>query len=199
MAMGIDTGTARAAIEGDPEALREFWRTHRRWAAAIIMSHMPAEAELDDLLQDVATVVVERISEVRKPERLRAWLRSVAINTARTAGRKQSVRRRAMRELAPTATDADRGVERAKARDEARGQAKRVLELAMRLHPDYREPLLLRSLHGMSQRMIASTLGVPETTVETRLARARKMLREEMAFDSDLEDLTIAKATRSRA
>jgi len=122
----------------------------------------------------------------------------VAINTARTAGRKQSVRRRAMRELAPTATDADRSEERARARDTARGQAKRVLELAMRLHPDYREPLLLRSLHGMSQRMIASTLDVPETTVETRLARARKMLREEMAFETDLEDLTIAKP-RSRA
>ncbi len=197
MSMRIDIVAARAAIEGDPDALREIWRTHRRWVAAILMSHMPAEAELDDLLQDVATVVVERVSEVRSPDRLKGWLRSVAINTARTAGRKQSVRRRAMKELRPSATDEDRIEVKVKRRDAAREDARRVLELAMRLHPDYREPLLLRSLHGMSQRMISSTLGVPETTVETRLARARKMLREEMAFEEDMVDMSIAKP-RSR-
>ena len=108
------------------------------------------------------------------------------------------MRHRAMRELAPGATDEDRSVQADTARDDARMQAKRVLELAMRLHPDYREPLLLRSLHGMSQRMIASTLGVPGTTVETRLARARKMLREEMAFENELDDMPIARP-RSRS
>lgn len=196
--MTIDTHTARAAIDGDPEALRDIWRSHRRWVAAILLSHMPSDAELDDLLQDVAAIVVERVTEVRRPEKLKGWLRTVAVNTARTAGRKQNVRRRAMRELANAATDRDEKNEQDQARDHAREQARRVLELAMRLHPDYREPLLLRSVQGMSQRMIAQTLGVPETTVETRLARARKMLREEMAFENDLDDLPIAKP-RSRS
>jgi RNA polymerase sigma-70 factor, ECF subfamily len=196
--MRTGSAEARAAIDGDPSALREMWRSHRRWVAAILMSHMPAEAELDDLLQDVATVVVERIGEVREPERLRGWLRTVAINAARTAGRKQRVRRRAMRELATSATESDGRAPGDALRDEARRQARRVLEMAMRLHPDYREPLLLRSLHGMSQKRIAETLGLPETTVETRLARARKMLREEIAFEEDLDDLPIARA-RSRS
>jgi len=196
--MRIDTPTARAAIEGDPDALRDLWRSHRRWVAAILMSHMPAEAELDDLLQDVAATVVERVSEVRRPERLKAWLRSVAINAARTAGRKQTVRRRAKRELARGATDHDPAEDRRRHTDDARAAASKVLEMATRLHPDYREPLLLRALNGMSQRAIAATLGVPETTVETRLARARKMLREEMAFDDELGDLAIARPRRAR-
>jgi RNA polymerase sigma-70 factor (ECF subfamily) len=195
---GQGGGVAQAAIAGDPAALREVWRTHRRWVAAIVLSHMPSEMELEDLLQDVATVVVERIGEVRDPGSLRSWLRTVAINTARSAGRKQRVRRRAMRELAPTATETDGHAIRDGIRDEARRQARRVLELAMRLPPDYREPLLLRSLHGMSQKRIAAELGVPETTVETRLARARKMLREEMAFDAELDELPVARA-RSRS
>jgi len=196
--MRIDTATARAAIEGDPEALRDLWRSHRRWVAAILMAHMPAEAELDDLLQDVAATVVERVSEVRRPERLKAWLRSVAINAARTAGRRQTVRRRARRDLAPRATEHDPAEDRRRQRDDAKASARRVLEMATRLHPDYREPLLLRALNGMSQRAIAGALGVPETTVETRLARARKMLREEMAFDDELGDLAIARP-RARA
>jgi RNA polymerase sigma-70 factor (ECF subfamily) len=49
-----------------------------------------------------------------------------------------------------------------------------------RLPEHYREPLLLRAVRGMSYRQIADTLGVPITTVETRLARARRMLRDEL-------------------
>jgi DNA-directed RNA polymerase specialized sigma24 family protein len=33
-------------------------------------------------------------------------------------------------------------------------------------------------VQGLSQRQIADLLDVPETTVETRLARARRMLRQ---------------------
>jgi DNA-directed RNA polymerase specialized sigma24 family protein len=36
---------------------------------------------------------------------------------------------------------------------------------------------LLQAGQGMSQRAIAHMLDVPETTIETRLARGRRMLR----------------------
>jgi DNA-directed RNA polymerase specialized sigma24 family protein len=45
----------------------------------------------------------------------------------------------------------------------------------------YAEPLLLQAGQGLSQREIAEILDVPETTVETRLARARRMLRQLVA------------------
>ena len=48
------------------------------------------------------------------------------------------------------------------------------------LEPQFREPLLLRAVEGMSQREVAELLCVPETTVETRLARARRHLRERL-------------------
>ena len=43
----------------------------------------------------------------------------------------------------------------------------------------YREPLLL-SLRGMSQKQISEAMDVPVTTIETRLIRARKMIRREL-------------------
>lgn len=179
-----------AAIGGDAEALQRVWRTHRRWVAAVLLAHKPREAELEDLLQEVACTVVERIGELRDAACFRSWLRSVSLNAARTAGRRATTRRvfRAMRmgdAVAPSpapAPDADH-----------HGEARRLLEIAQRLHPDYSEPLLLRAVRGLSQKQIADTLGLPETTIETRLARARRMLREELEFERDCVALPISR------
>ena len=55
-----------------------------------------------------------------------------------------------------------------------------TLSAIMALPIEYREPLLL-SLRGLQQRVIAELMDVPVTTVETRLVRARRMLREALA------------------
>ena len=64
--------------------------------------------------------------------------------------------------------------------DPHRERLERTLEVIESFPPSYREPLLLKSVHGWTQRRIASTLGIPVTAVESRLARARRMLRTEL-------------------
>lgn len=165
-----------AAIRGDTDALRVVWQSHRRWVAAILLAHKPREVDLEDLLQTVALTVVERATDVREPEGFKSWLRTVAINTARAAGRKATVRRRAEPELraavAGSRSDADGSV------STGLGEADRLMELARTLPEGYREPLLLRCVRGMSYRQISGLLDLPETTIETRIARGRRMLRE---------------------
>ena len=174
----------------DPEGwLREVWAANRAWVAAIILAHKPRDAELDDLLQDVAMTLVRRIHDVRDPEKIRPWLRTVAINAARAAARKRKVRLRltapnANVEREPAPTDQDES-------DTLRDEANRALEAAQRLHPDYREPLLLRCVRGMSHRRIAQTLDLPVTTIETRIARARRMVREEIEFEEETATMRI--------
>jgi len=46
------------------------------------------------------------------------------------------------------------------------------------LPPEYREVIVLREWQQMSYAEMASALGVPERTAETRLTRARRMLRQ---------------------
>jgi RNA polymerase sigma-70 factor (ECF subfamily) len=53
-----------------------------------------------------------------------------------------------------------------------------VLEAIRALPALYREPFVLRHLQGWSYRQIAETMGLPVDTVETRLVRARRLLRE---------------------
>ncbi len=52
------------------------------------------------------------------------------------------------------------------------------MDLASQLPDGYREPLLLKALHDLSYREIGEILDLPETTIETRIARGRRQLRE---------------------
>jgi RNA polymerase sigma-70 factor (ECF subfamily) len=52
------------------------------------------------------------------------------------------------------------------------------MALARTLPEGYREPLLMRCVRGMSYKQIGAVLDLPETTIETRIARGRRMLRE---------------------
>jgi len=53
-----------------------------------------------------------------------------------------------------------------------------LMRLAETIPDGYREPLILKALHDMSYREIGVIMGLPETTVETRITRARRMLRD---------------------
>jgi RNA polymerase sigma-70 factor (ECF subfamily) len=162
------------------DSLQAVWHAHRRWVAAVILAHKPREAEVEDLLQDVAMQLVRNADLLRDPTAVKPWLRTVAANVARTAGRRQSVRRRV---FASTEADADSTPAPSEDTSGGREEGRRALEAARALPEEYREPLLLRAVRGMSYRQIADVLGLPVTTIETRLVRARKMVREAMERD----------------
>jgi len=160
-----------AAIAGDGAALRRVWARNRNWVAAILLAHKPRSVETEDLLQAVAMTLVQKIGDVREERAFRPWLRTVAVNAARAAGRRHKVERKAKLRLAQqTLTD--------EAEPGAIEEGRRLLDLAREIPEGYREPLLLRCIKGMSHREIASVLELPETTIETRIARGRRMLRD---------------------
>ena len=163
---------ARAA-EGDREAIAEVWHANRRWIAAVLAAHAPRASDIDDLLQEVAATLVAKCRHVRDAASLRGWLRVVAVNAARMAGRSGAIERRSLRMFAAERGTRSAGVDRAAADD-----ARETLAIIERLPPLYAEPLMLQATQGLTQRQIAELLDVPETTVETRLARGRRMLRQ---------------------
>lgn len=166
------------AMAGDPAALRTIWEENRRWVAAVILAHKPAFEDLDDLLQEVALTLVDKIDTLREAEHLRAWLRTVAVNTARAAGRRSKFRPR--REVEDHDLTADAVPEAIVGSERSR----RILDRVAALPETYREPLVMRAVRGMRSKQIAEILGIPPATVDTRIARARRMLTEtEKAHD----------------
>ena len=63
---------------------------------------------------------------------------------------------------------------------EHRVQSNQVLECIQALDEKYREVLILRFQEEMSYEKISEILELPVSTIETRLHRAKKMLREKL-------------------
>lgn len=170
------------AAQGERAAIDEVWRANRRWLAGVVATHAPRGADIEDILQEVAATFVAKAREVRDALSLRGWLRMVAVNASRMEARGRAVERRSMSVVAGEAMrarrDAAGSAHASRETLEAAAEAEETLALLRELPALYAEPLLLQAGKGLSQRAIAELLGVPETTVETRLARARRMLRE---------------------
>lgn len=183
----VDEQLIERARGGHGVAQQELWRAHRRWVAAIILAHRPRSVEVEDLLQDVAVKFIDKLHTLREPRAFRPWLRQIALNVCRGAARSS----RATLRLGNSRDD-DNGREPGMVAEptadtvdvqedaEQRDAAGRLLEQALGLPVAYREPLLLRCLHAMSYQQISDALELPVTTIETRLARARRMLRDEL-------------------
>ncbi len=60
-------------------------------------------------------------------------------------------------------------------------RTRRVQEGLLKISFDHRAILLLREVEGLSCEEIGLSLGLPEGTVKSRLARAREALRHELA------------------
>ncbi len=179
------------AMNGDRVAMDALWHEHRRWIAAVLLTHKSPEDHVEDLLQEVAMTVVAKINTLRDTRHVRAWLRTVAINAARASARAK----RARPKLSPLAVD-PLGPDSVNAAVD--DEARRLMTLAARLPDTYREPLMLRAIHGMRGRHIAEIMDLAEATVETRIARARRMLRELATSDENDNDERVPAAVALR-
>ena len=164
------------AVAGDADAMAEVWHDNRSWLAAVLLARTPPGADLEDLLQEVAITLVQRLHQLRDPRRLRPWLRTVAVHVAGTRAR----RGRRLQRLPDPGEIEDRATAQLchEEQEHQAVRARQVLELARGLPLDFREPLLLQAVQGLTQKRIAELLELPVTTVETRIARGRRALRE---------------------
>jgi RNA polymerase sigma-70 factor (ECF subfamily) len=170
-----------ALRRGDRYAFNEFAGRHGRWIRGLIYAQLGDVAATDDVFQTVLLRIWQQAGELRDVRSWRSWVCRLARNAAydelRRGRREASGSEQA---LAPS---------RVAARDEMRPDLRtgeeeergRVAAAIRGLPALYREPLVLRHLEGWSYREIGEVLGVPEATVETRLVRARRMLREALA------------------
>ena len=180
--MSIDADVMRQLVadaqQGDRVAAEELVRAHESWVRSAIYAAVGRPDLIDDIAQQVWLRAWERLNTLENPQQLRSWLYTIARNTAidySMAQRRQSRRAASLDDEfgAPDPRQATPD------RSGARGELQNVLLRAVQSLPAlYREPFVLRHLENWSYAEIGEVLGLPVESVETRLVRARRLLRE---------------------
>jgi len=162
----VDPGLVRAAQGGDAGAIDDLIDALVPLVRSIAFRVAGAPAE--DASQEALLVIFRDLHALRTPEAIISWASAV---TARVVSRIDRGDRR-HRET-ETALDADRPAAWFDT------DAVEVAEVLRRLATHDHQLLVLRDLHGYSEREVADTLGVPLGTVKSRVHRARRRFREE--------------------
>lgn len=163
---------------GDRYAFEELVRRHGRWVRSIVFGVLGRRDVIDDVAQQVWTAAWQRIGELRDPACWKPWLYRLARNAALDAGREISRRRKQI--VSSVGFDEPTSIHTASEEppNAASEQAEVVMQAIQALPVLYREPFVLRHVNGWSYQQIAEAMEMPADSVETRLVRARRMLRE---------------------
>ena len=160
-----------AARRGDQEATQQIWAENRSWLFAWIRARISDQDAARDLLQETALRLVQGIQSLRNSGALRAWLKTVALNLV------ISYERRRKHERINTAQGPVELSVESKTRP---GDLDDLARAMASMAPEYREPLLLKTVRGMTHEEVAEIVGISPEALTTRLYRARRMLREKL-------------------
>lgn len=147
--------------------------------------------EAHDLSQEVFLQVYRKLGTFRREASLRTWIYRIVVNRAKN--RQRWWRRREGEMTAVSLEDAERqgsmeitsavglGDEASPDRVLQQKELSRMLQEAIATLPfDQRTILLLKEIEGLAYDEIARTLDLPLGTVKSRLARARRALRDRL-------------------
>src|SRR5262245_33527213 len=181
-----ETELISRAIRKDERAVRELIRRYNRRLYRLARSVIRDDSEAEDVLQEAYLRAFDQLSSFRGNSTLGTWLGRIVLNEAlaRVRRRHSSIELDETRDygadhlipfpLANLQIDPERTV--------AQREIHSILERAVdRLPDDFRTVLVTRTIDGMSTEETAELLGLNPETVKTRLHRARKLLKDDLA------------------
>ncbi|UCC74691.1 MAG: sigma-70 family RNA polymerase sigma factor [Gemmatimonadota bacterium] len=178
VARGPDLSDAilvQRARRGDAAAFEALVRRHYRAAYAVALAVLGNGMDAEDVTQDAFVRAVERLDDVRQPERFAAWLLQIVRNRARNYRGYRKVRATRPIESVAAASDVNPGA------DTERAQLREALESALtELNAIQRQVVLLHDLEGWKHREIAESMAISEGMSRQHLMAARRALRERL-------------------
>ncbi|MDF3057712.1 MAG: polymerase subunit sigma-24 [Rariglobus sp.] len=172
-----DESLASGLREGDDTALDALMLRWQVPLRSFLYRHTQNEADALDLAQETFVRIYQHRARYREGARFSTWMFQIALNLARDHARRRTRRPLVALDEAPEPADTH-GDPQSESLAAERASAVRT---AIATLPDnLRAPLVLSEYENMSHADIAAIVRATPKAVETRLARARDLLRKKL-------------------
>jgi RNA polymerase sigma-70 factor (ECF subfamily) len=167
-----DATLVARAQDGDLDAFAELVRRHESRVRGVLVRLLDDDRDVEEAVQDTFVQAWRHLDRFRGEAQLFTWLYRIATNEA-------FMRRRRKR---PQTTELDEGTAQSDAAGpEAAAEAGDVRDFLLacirELPFEYRAPLVLRDVEGLSNQEVADVLDISLAAAKSRIHRARMQIR----------------------
>lgn len=176
-----DTRLVEQSLGGDREAFGQIVARYQSPVCALAYSACGSFTRSEDLAQEIFITAWQRLSQLKEPGKLKAWLFGITRNLIRKSFRQQTRNPLAdaecLEDCLPAVPETSGPPELAMSKEE-----EAILWVVLQgLPATYREPMVLFYRQEESIATVAEVLGISEEGVRQRLSRGRAMLNERVA------------------
>ncbi len=153
--------------DGEQQAFDELYLRYSRMIHGIILTRVPFD-EVDDIVQEVFLAAYKNLHTLRDKNAVGGWLAMIARNRANEFYRSFKPTEELSEDLSHN--------------QQAKNQAREILDAIRSLTETYRETLILRLVEGMTGEEIAERTGLTHQSVRVNLHRGMKLLRHRLGI-----------------
>jgi RNA polymerase sigma-70 factor, ECF subfamily len=174
--MRSDESIIRRVLGGHAGEFRELMLRYQGRAYTVSYRILCRREDAEDVVQDTFLRVYRNLSTYREQDRFWPWLRRIAVNCCL-----ERLRRKQSREQPDDFTDESLGIACSAEEEALRNVTLEMISDAVAELPErLRIVMVLRYQEELSYKEIAELIGEPQTTVQVRLYRARKMVSRKL-------------------
>lgn len=176
-------------VQGDSQAYRELVVRHQSLIFTLCLKMLGDREEAQDAAQEVFFQAYQSLRDYQGGAAFRSWLYKIACNKCLDIRRKKA-RRASIASISPLQEDAptqssEPTPEEHLVQSEAHSELKNAVDS---LPEKYRDVVVLYHYQHLSYKEIAEFLGIEPKSVETRMSRAKKMLRDLLRKEEPVHD-----------
>lgn len=186
-----DAELVEQILNGNNNAFRFLVAKHERLVLHVVGRIIQRNDEVEDVCQEVFIKVFRKLKGYRGDARLSTWIATIAYNTSISHIRKTTRKAEQSYDEQPVLIDTKQDPtlnQQIVEREEVKAYLLKMIE-QLPLH--YRTVLTLFHLEEFSYKEIEQITGMPEGTIKSYLARARKLLKDKLEQIAEKEKTNI--------
>ena len=164
------------AREGDVDAFAEFVRRYEQRVRNVLHRLLDDQRDVEEATQDSFVQAWRNLDRFRGDAAVFTWLYRIAVNEALARLRRKRLPTTDIENAQPAANLAEEPHSAAESGELEEFLAERIRTL----EPEYRAPLVLRDVIGLSNEEVAAILDLSVAATKSRIHRARMRIREEL-------------------